>query len=361
MDPLGQGVSKQNGEVFFVPKTLPGETVVVEITKKSKGVNFCKLIEILETSPHREEPHCPHYHECNGCHYLQTDYEKEIEFKRLVFEEYLNRNLKLNFNKISFIKAPNRFHYRNRVQLHFNKRKNDLGFKNKQDIVKIPNCLLPISNIGEEVRRLYSDDSWKTKFKSHQGHAVIESINENVLVHENEMYSGSGFRQVNESMNKELKLLLVKLLEKMPSDSFVIDLFGGSGNLVTDLVDKHQVLTVDSHVGPPLSPGHEILKLDVYKESSLDKVINFTQKRVVDCLILDPPRSGLKGLNHWVAGLKPKHIIYVSCSFQTQVRDLNDCLEEGYKIEDIYQLDLFPSTHHFETLISLRKKDSPTK
>ncbi len=40
IDPLGQGVSKTNNEIFFIKKTLPGESGIAEITSQKKGVSF---------------------------------------------------------------------------------------------------------------------------------------------------------------------------------------------------------------------------------------------------------------------------------------------------------------------------------
>ena len=46
IDPLGQGVFKQDGEIFFIPKTLPNEEGDFEVLKSSKGVNFGKLVKL---------------------------------------------------------------------------------------------------------------------------------------------------------------------------------------------------------------------------------------------------------------------------------------------------------------------------
>ena len=44
IDPLGQGVFKQNDQIYFIPKTLPGETGQFEVLKSKKGVRTSKLI-----------------------------------------------------------------------------------------------------------------------------------------------------------------------------------------------------------------------------------------------------------------------------------------------------------------------------
>ena len=79
IDPLGQGVFKQDDQVFFIPKTLPGETGDFVIDKKSKGVHFGTCTQITNKSPERITPDCPHFDQCNGCHFLHTHYQNELK------------------------------------------------------------------------------------------------------------------------------------------------------------------------------------------------------------------------------------------------------------------------------------------
>ena len=82
IDPIGQGVSKEDAAVTFIKKTLPGEMVSAEVFSKKKGVQFATLTAIGEPSADRKAPDCPHYDSCNGCDYQHTSYEKELEFKK---------------------------------------------------------------------------------------------------------------------------------------------------------------------------------------------------------------------------------------------------------------------------------------
>ena len=82
-----------------------------------------------------------------------------------------------------------------------------------------------------------------------------------------------------------------------------------------------------------------------------------TQVKDVDCIIMDPPRSGstkefIQGIQH----LSPKQVIYVSCDPHTQVRDLKWLKEIGYTFHDVYLYDMFPHTKGIESVVSLIKK-----
>lgn len=159
-------------------------------------------------------------------------------------------------------------------------------------------------------------------------------------------YSGDTFSQVNEQMNSKLKELVKKHVEEIENNKLTLDLFGGSGNLSEDLSNKIEVISVDSHLGE----NPHGFELDLYSDDALEQLARHLDTRRPDVIILDPPRSGLKGLQEWLKKLKPRMFIYVSCNFQTQFRDLNDSNDLGYKITHSYQLDLFPGTHHFETV-----------
>jgi 23S rRNA (uracil1939-C5)-methyltransferase len=76
----------------------------------------------------------------------------------------------------------------------------------------------------------------------------------------------------------------------------------------------------------------------------------------VDFILLDPPRAGaesvvIKGM----LDLAPKRIAYVSCDPATLARDLKKLMGGGYTIHSIAGFDLFPQTHHVETVVLLRR------
>ena len=77
-----------------------------------------------------------------------------------------------------------------------------------------------------------------------------------------------------------------------------------------------------------------------------------------DVLIVDPPRAGMhpKVVDR-IAELRPERIVYVSCNPRTQADDLARLMERtgnGYRIEDVQPVDLFPHTTHTECVVGLR-------
>jgi 23S rRNA (uracil1939-C5)-methyltransferase len=78
------------------------------------------------------------------------------------------------------------------------------------------------------------------------------------------------------------------------------------------------------------------------------------EKSSPDFLLLDPPRTGAE--SRVIAGilnLKPKRISYVSCDPATLARDLRKLIAGGYTLDSIAAFDMFPQTHHVETVARL--------
>ena len=73
-----------------------------------------------------------------------------------------------------------------------------------------------------------------------------------------------------------------------------------------------------------------------------------------DLVLLDPPRSGAEPETiRRIAERRPKDISYVSCEPSMLARDLRVFLDSGYSIKFISILDMFPQTHHVETVVRL--------
>ncbi len=345
LDPMGQGVHKENSQIYFIKKTLPEEKGVAEVFKSKKGVHFAHLKEIQEPSALRIEPACPHFKFCNGCSYLHTDYKNELSFKLNSLKKYLQKSLPEQF-EIELIPSPQRLGYRNRVQLHFKGRK--IGYQDSQSqIIEVPGCLLPSEKIKKEIEDLYSTQKWQNDSKNmKEGYFVIYEKSGQVRTELNSFYSPEGFRQVNQEVNLLLKDKLIDIVKECQiSDLSFLELFSGEGNLTKNLKFQNKLL-VDSFA--PKNPPEFFLQQDLYKEGAIERV----KEKIgsVDLLILDPPRSGLSHLKDWVQTFNPQFVLYISCNPATLARDIEAI---NMKIKSAHLLDMFPGTHHYETLLLL--------
>lgn len=359
LDSLGQGVSKENGEIVFIPKTLPGEEGIARINSSKKKVSFASLVELNKKSELRIDPDCPHYSECGGCDYLHMDYASEIDFKTKSMIDIFERQHRVQISdKLEILRADNRFSYRNRVQLHYSTNSKKIGFRSQgtRNILEVPNCLLPDPEVKRAVSSLYENKHWMTLTKGKkEGHIEIYHRNSKVDIVANQRYASSGFSQVNGPMNQKLlKQIDKKFREIEFKNKFCLDLFGGNGNLTANLEVETLVVDATPEKFINLRNNHQRYKrVDLFKDNSLELLKNETSKQP-DLLMVDPPRSGFKELELFTQHYKPQEIIYVSCNPQTLARDIKN-LQNEYQIERLFLVDFFPSTKHFESMMFLKR------
>jgi 23S rRNA (uracil1939-C5)-methyltransferase len=352
MDSLGQGVSKLSDKVTFIPKTTVGDKGEAEVMSEKKGVVFARARSFSTLSPERIKAECIHFDTCPSCHYQHVPYEKELEFKKENFKKLFR---KLPLPEVEVVSAPERFFYRNRIQLHYSLKSKLIGMRDPQtfSITPIPKCIIGEPEVLKEIQRLYENNNWLKEVPSSpaDGHVEIYWINNQLKVSWNKSYAEGGFTQVYGLMNEKLKSVMHDSW-KIPAQSELLDLFGGNGNLSNGL-NYSKRLCVDIYKS---NPGADFLNQDLYDENALKNVLKEIKKRNLNLkhLLLDPPRSGLKNLNEWVEALKPETIAYVSCDPHTLARDVQAL--DGYSFSRAFLIDFFPSTFHFESFIILERK-----
>lgn len=356
IDPIGQGVSKQDGTVTFIKKTLPEEVVSAEVFSAKKGVQFAKLSEIKTPSPERKTPDCPHFNECNGCDYQHTSYEKELEYKKNALARHM---FKFPAVPVTVHGAKRRLGYRNRIQLHYDKKKKLLGLLDyKHNIIPVPDCKIVDPSVAYELRALYQENNWIKQVTKEPvtGHLELYSKDNhtgghNVKVSLNRPYANGGFTQVNSEMNEKLRLWIEKKAQEIiPPKAVVYDLFGGNGNLT--LKFRNPTLVVDKYRTTPQPSAHQkFFSLDLYDKSAIRTLIGLKKEGYPrpDWLIIDPPRSGLKNLNEFLNEFKPEGFIFIACEATSFTRDTLGVLN-NYELQSVEIFDLFPSTQHFETI-----------
>jgi 23S rRNA (uracil1939-C5)-methyltransferase len=105
------------GKAVFVPFVLAGEKIEAALIEEKPGFARAKVETILEPSPHRVAPPCPHFTRCGGCHYQHAAYEHQLEIKKEILRENLRRIAKLELQcEIQLHPSPP-WNYRNRSRL----------------------------------------------------------------------------------------------------------------------------------------------------------------------------------------------------------------------------------------------------
>ncbi|MDD4815739.1 MAG: 23S rRNA (uracil(1939)-C(5))-methyltransferase RlmD [Clostridia bacterium] len=137
----GEGIAKLENTTIFVPNTLQGEVVEVEIYKTKNNLAFANLVKIIKESNERRKPLCPVFGECGGCDFQHTNYENQLKLKTNVVKTTLQKSLGV-INVKPCVPSPKQFGYRNKIEVPIGD--NKIGFYkwNTNTIVPIKNCPL---------------------------------------------------------------------------------------------------------------------------------------------------------------------------------------------------------------------------
>ena len=108
---------KGRGKAVFVPFVLSGEKIEATLTEQKPGFARARADSILEPSPHRIQPGCPHFEHCGGCHYQHSSYEHQLEIKKEILRETLKRTAKLELAVDIQVHPSPPWNYRNRSRL----------------------------------------------------------------------------------------------------------------------------------------------------------------------------------------------------------------------------------------------------
>lgn len=103
---------------------------------------------------------------------------------------------------------------------------------------------------------------------------------------------------------------------------------------------------------------NNINNINFYCEDSTKFINELAQNKIkVDCVILDPPRTGTTyNFISAIAKMGIKRVVYVSCGPETLIRDLKIFKEFGYEIKNVKCVDMFSKTEHVETVVNLKLK-----
>lgn len=386
-----------DGRAVFVPFVLPGEKARIAVRQEKRGHVRGELLEILEPSPQRIAPPCPHFTLCGGCHYQHIPYEMQLAAKTEILRDQLQRigglaDIPLN----PAIASPAPFNYRNHVQFHLDPL-GKLGFQasRSSQVIPITQCHLPepalneiwplldlepVPGLERISLRLGADDDIQLILESSDGQLFEFSVEElpisavhlspagAVVLAGSEVLlmdilgrsfqvSAGAFFQVNTRLAEAMVRHILEILPLDPSTT-LLEIYCGAGLFSAFLAPQ-----VGRLVGIEVSPAaccdfaenlDEFENVELYEASAGEvlRQVNFHP----DVILADPPRSGLDHptLDALLAQ-QARWLAYVSCDPATLARDARRLSSEGYRLVQVTPFDLFPQTYHIES-ISLWEK-----
>jgi 23S rRNA (uracil1939-C5)-methyltransferase len=163
----GEGIGFFKRKIVFVPNALPGEEVVVEVTKVHPKFTEARIKKIRKKSPQRVKAPCLVYEECGGCQLQHLNYDGQLEAKRDIVLQSLERHTSLKLEELDVrptIGMENPWHYRNKSQFQVESRKGraiaGLYSLNSNKLIDIDECIVQHSETNKvttEIRRIIND------------------------------------------------------------------------------------------------------------------------------------------------------------------------------------------------------------
>ncbi len=372
--PGGVGLAHTEGKTIFVSLAAKGDRVRITIDREQGNLQFASIVEIVEASPERIEPPCPYFGRCGGCDFQQMTYEAQLNAKAEIIRDCLHRIATLEIPEVTVVPSPTEWHYRARATWQLDQAEQMMGYYERASrrVCDVAECAVLVPELQSALEQVRSTSPVEIPHDLKHLDAVVgdngvslapafaEFHTRELSLHvgnENYTYNAEAFFQVNQQ-------LLTQIVDFALGDAtgdVALDLYCGVGLFTLPLARRFkQVVGVESNTVATRFARRNLQQAGLSNGKVLTATITdwfrSTESKPdsVDFVLLDPPRAGAESVViKGILDLKPLRICYVSCDPATLARDLKKLIAGGYKIDSLSGFDMFPQTHHVETIVHL--------
>ncbi len=374
--PGGAGLAHAGGQTILVGLAAPGDRLRVQIERVRGAVAFASIIEVLAPSPVRVEPPCPYFGRCGGCDFQQLNYEAQLHAKVEIIRDCLRRVARIEPPaKIPITPSPDAWRYRSRAQWQFDRHGERLGYfeRGTHNVCDVADCPVIIPALQQKLESLRA---------GLRGRALIEETGEfeaiagddgvmlsppfddrgareqrRTINAETYRFGADCFFQINHALLEPLIVEATRGVKGMRA----LDLYCGVGLFTLPLARRfNHVIGVEGNASATLYARRNLTAAGLsnaeIETASVGVWLAAHAAKLppLDFILLDPPRAGAEPQTiDSINALRPPHISYVSCDPATLARDLRRLLANDYQLVSIQALDMFPQTHHVETIVHL--------
>ncbi|MFN0217953.1 MAG: class I SAM-dependent RNA methyltransferase [Hyphomicrobium sp.] len=396
----GDGVAEVNGAQLFVPFTLTGERVRVEVADGGKA----RSVEILEASADRIAPVCRHFGRCGGCAMQHMEAAVYRRWKRdQVVAAFRARAVDA---PVAELVSPTGGRRRAVMTVRNSPAGVVIGFHEagSHDLVDVIECPVLESSIVAAMPKLRSliapllprreaarvtvtavDPGLDVALEGIEkaltpalrsalaqeaaamrlarvsvgGETVYEAFPAAMTFGAAHVVVPPGvFIQAVAEAERAMAARILAALDKTKS---VVELFSGVGAFTFPIAAKSRVAAFDSDAraidallqAARMSTGLKpitALRRDLFREP-----LSALELNEHDAIVLDPPRAGAEAQAHRIAKCKVKTVVAVSCNPATLARDARILIDGGYSLEDVTPIDQFRYSPHIEAVAVFRR------
>ena len=400
----GAVIAHDGGQALLVYYAIPGEVVEAEPSGRRGGLAYARAARVLQPSPDRIEPRCPHFGECGGCVWQHARYERQLEFKLQAVEEaWRGVGLRLPPDT-PVLGMDDPWRYRIRGEFEASYRHDggvEFGFHRmrRHSVLPVRTCpihdqriqraMLAFGQAATELRvrglqtLLLTAEPTGSGLLWHARHRArglpapdaelavraAELLPDLVLLDDSMDLEFWGLRfrvrsdtfvQTNYRQMLVLYRTVLDMLEPAPADS-VLDLYAGIGTISLAVarhagsvtaVEENPVALRLAGVNARINGIGNVHMLSGRVEDALREVRTGRHQAAV----LDPPRAGCAAAAiAELLRLAPDRLVYVSCEPATHARDVSLLVRGGYRVRRAVVVDMFPHTYHVESVVLLER------
>lgn len=120
----GKAIAKVDNLVIFIPFSVPGDIVDLQIRRKKHSYAEAEVVKIHHFSEKRAQPFCKHFGVCGGCKWQCLNYEEQLHYKQQQVYDALTRIGKIEIPTISpILGSKHQMRYRNKLEFGFSNKK----------------------------------------------------------------------------------------------------------------------------------------------------------------------------------------------------------------------------------------------
>ncbi|MCF7838383.1 MAG: TRAM domain-containing protein [Candidatus Marinimicrobia bacterium] len=368
----GAGVARHNGQVLFVPHTLPAERVRVRVRAAHPRYLEAELLEVLDPAADRQEPVCRWFGRCGGCCYQHVSAGGQAALKHGQVVAALERIGRCAAPPVSaLVPAPQPFGYRNKITLHGPGRP---GFLARDGRTRLPVADCPLARppvnaclaellavdfttAGDLVVRAAREGApWWYQNPAAPADPPVSNYTESFGGCEIEQ-PGRGFAQVNPAQADALLAQWRSAAAAAPPACW-IDPYAGAGFpslLCAGPETELRLAELEPEAWACARRNARRLGRRLARATAAGSAERLLP-RLLDgappaqtLVVLDPPRAGCSAsVLKTLIKHRPGRIWYLSCNPPCFARDLRALSAAGYRLTRATPFDFFPQTAHIE-------------
>lgn len=355
MAQTGEAIGRVDGVVLFVPFGMPGDRAEIMVTERKRNFARGQLLRLVEPAPERITAPCPYFTLCGGCEWQHMPYAEQLRLKAANVRTHLTRIGKVHEPPVhSCLPSPQPYGYRNHARLQVSAT-GALGYRaaRSHEVVAVEHCPILEPELNAALPRLTLTAPLTAPGEIELRVAMPLQIGDYSY-----QIAPEAFFQANTAVAAQLVTVVLQALALQGHEQ-VLELYCGVGLFTVPMavaachvwgIEGNAAAIADAHSN---AAAAGVSARCTFITAAVEQAVNdpLLRQQRWDAIVLDPPRAGVaQPVLNTLLNFAAPTLVYVSCDPATLARDTQLICAHGYRLCSAQPLDMFPQTHHVETV-----------